>query len=104
MKGTTSPLISLVKTSGKVQETSAKIRLSLNRLGSWGDDIVQSRAAQPIRSWRTSGDRQISLSAEHAFINFRDKKKHCSLQFQLLQQTRYFIANFHEKKIFFTIA
>ena len=36
------------------------------------------------RSWRASGDRQISLnaSAERAFANFRDKK-HRILQFQI---------------------
>ena len=54
-----------------------------------GGGYVQSIRIQYIqyqggRSWRASGDRQISLnaSAERAFANFRDKK-HRILQLQI---------------------
>ena len=41
---------------------------------------------QPARSWRASGEGQISLSAsaERAFANFRDKK-HRILQLQIFR-------------------
>ena len=47
------------------------------------------------RSWRASGDRQISLnaSAERAFANFRDKK-HRILQLQIFAtSTSFFCAS-----------
>ena len=53
------------------------------------------RVNQGGRSWRASGDRQISLnaSAERAFTNFRDKK-HRILQLQFFAtKTLFFCAS-----------
>ena len=56
-------------------------------------------AWQPARSWRASGEGQISLSAsaERAFANFRDKK-HRILQLQIFRTKNVF---FETKNVFF---
>ena len=57
---------------------------------------------QAGRSWRASGDRQISLSAsaEHAFANFRDKN---TVFYKFLQHKRRFLQSvifWHENRHF----
>ena len=54
---------------------------------------------QPARSWRASGEGQISLSAsaERAFANFRDKK-HRILQLQIFRTKNVF---FETKNVVF---
>ena len=57
-----------------------------------GIEVEQAGRVQPARSWRASGEGQISLSAsaERAFANFRDKK-HRILQLQIFRTKNVFL-------------